>query len=172
MRGQKRRQEIINMLKTSPEPIPGNVLANNLNVSRQIIVQDIALLKAAGNNIFSTSRGYFLVNMVLKRRVFKVYHNNEQIMDELYTIVDAGGRVLDVFINHKVYGELRAELFLDSRKNVDDFVANLIGGKISPLKQLTNDYHFHTVEADSDTILDLIEQKLKEKNYLVEALPT
>lgn len=168
MNGEKRRQEIINMLKGSTEPVSGTVLAKNFNVSRQVIVSDIALLKAANYDILSTYRGYILNHAGHKQRIFKVLHNTQQIADELYTIVNAGGRVIDVFINHKIYGELRAMLSIFSISDVDDFVDNLAKDKVSPLKQLTNDYHYHTVEADTEQILDIVEQELRNKKYLVE----
>lgn len=169
MRGEKRRKEIIKLLKNNVEPMSGNALAKYFNVSRQVIVQDIALLKVADYNILSTYRGYMLHDdTIQKQRIFKVRHNTEQIKDELCTIVDAGGRVVDVIIYHNIYGELRAELPVVSRSDIEDFVSQLVNEKISPLKELTNDYHYHTVEADSEEILDCVEQGLKRKNYLVE----
>lgn len=168
MKREKRLKDIINRLRASGEVISGAALADTYHVSRQSIVQDIALLKASKYNIISTNKGYLLMDSPGKQKVFKVYHNTEQIADELNTIIEAGGRVNDVFVIHEIYGEIRAELSLASRKDVDDFVISLIEGRISPLMKLTDEYHFHTVEASTDRILDLIEQKLREKNYLVE----
>jgi uncharacterized protein len=166
LNGEKRRQEIISKLRTCAEPISGTALAAFFHISRQIIVQDIALLKASNHNIIATSKGYILIETPASIRIFKVHHNTEQIEDELYTIVDNGGRVIDVFVRHSIYGEIRAALSLVSRREVDDFVRRLFEGEISPLKQLTNDYHFHTVAADNEAILDVVEQKLREKHYL------
>ncbi|MGI6734384.1 MAG: transcription repressor NadR [Anaerovoracaceae bacterium] len=167
MKGDFRRQKIVKLLAESQEPLSGTALASYFNVSRQVIVQDITLLRAAGNKILSTYRGYVLQKGDALNRVFKVRHDDNEIVDELYTIVDAGGKILDVFVNHEIYGELRAELMLSSRKDVDTFTAQLKAGKISPLKHLTDDYHYHTVAGDSEEILDFIEDQLKKKGYLM-----
>ncbi|MDD4583655.1 MAG: transcription repressor NadR [Eubacteriales bacterium] len=168
MKGERRRQELIRILKRSTNPVSGNTLAEGFNVSRQIIVQDIALLRAADFKILSTNKGYILDQDNSVQRIFKIYHSDEEIRDELYTIVDAGGRVLDVFINHEIYGQLKAELLVYSRSDVDEFVTHLSQNQISPLKQLTNGFHYHTVEADTEKILDRIEADLKNKKYLIE----
>ncbi len=164
---EQRQKKIIHILSTSGDAISGKALADQLNVSRQVIVQDISFLKVSGQPIISTHRGYKLEKQALPQRIFKVRHETGQIADELYTIVDLGGTVVDVFIIHEIYGELRAPLSLNSRKNVDDFVTYLAEGKIMPLKQLTDNYHFHTVTASSEKLLDMIEEKLKKKNYLI-----
>lgn len=167
MKREERLEAIINKLRVCREPISGSVLANTFQVSRQIIVQDIALLKASNINIISTNKGYLLMDPPGKQKIFKVFHSTDQIADELYTIIEAGGRVNDVFVIHEVYGEIRVVLSLGSRRDVDEFVISLAEGKISPLMKLTDEYHFHTVEASSDNVLDVIEQHLREKNYLV-----
>ncbi|HAF59936.1 MAG TPA: transcription repressor NadR [Bacillota bacterium] len=167
MKGDLRRKEIIKLLEESQEPLSGTALASHFKVSRQVIVQDITLLRAAGNKILSTYRGYVLEKEDSPSRIIKVRHDDNQIADELYTIVDAGGKVLDVFVNHEIYGELRVELMLASRKDVDTFTAQLKAGKISPLKHLTDDYHYHTVAGDSEETLDYIEEQLKKKGYLM-----
>ena len=167
MKREKRLEDIMGRLREGREPISGTTLANAYQVSRQIIVQDIAFLKATHCNIISTNKGYILMNPPGKRKIFKVFHNAEQIADELYTIVEAGGQVIDVFIIHKIYGEIKVGLSLASIRDVDEFVVNLAEGKISPLMKLTDEYHFHTIEAPSDNILTIIEENLREKNYLV-----
>ena len=167
MAKEERQKKILHVLNTCKSPVSGKSLAGRFNVSRQVIVQDITCLKASGHPIVSTHRGYLLETRASPQRIFKVRHKTGQIADELYTIVDLGGTVVDVFIIHEIYGELRASLSLSSRKDVDDFVAYLDEGKIKPLKHLTDDYHFHTVTATSETLLNLIEEKLKEKNYLI-----
>ncbi len=168
MNGEQRREEIIALLTVSAEPVSGSELAQSFHVSRQVIVQDIALLKASDYKILSTYKGYILQQTKGFNRIFKVTHSHEEISDELYTIVDAGGRILDVFVNHDIYGELRAKLAIRSRRDVDDFVTQLGLGKISPLMHLTNGTHCHTVEADSIEILDQIKDDLKRKSYLAE----
>lgn len=163
MKGEKRRSEIIAMLSASKDPVSGSELAQKLNVSRQVIVQDIALLKAADYKIFSTYKGYLLDGSGERRRVISAKHDLSQIRDELYAIVDAGGKAIDVFVRHEMYGELRADLSISSRREADEFLKQMDNGKISPLMHLTNGSHFHTIEANSEEILDRIEAALKEK---------
>ena len=168
MKKEKRQQDIIIKLRASEAPVSGTALSEIYHVSRQSIVQDIALLKASNYNIISTNKGYILVEPPAKQKVFKVCHTNEEIADELYTIVEAGGLVKDVFVMHKVYGKIQADLSLASREDVDAFVAGLDERKTNPLMKLTDRYHYHTVEAASDEILEFIGAKLKEKSFLVE----
>ena len=165
MTGEERRNEIIRTIKDSIKPIAGSKLADKYEVSRQVIVQDIALLRAAGYDILSTNRGYYIRKHMV--RIYKVSHTDEEMEDELNTIVDMGGKVIDVYINHKVYGRIRAELNIDSRRQVEEFLETIYSGKSSPLKNITSNYHYHTIEADSEKTFELIEKALKEKNYLV-----
>ena len=170
MTGLQRREEIVKMLKNGREPITGKLLSETFSVSRQIIVQDITMIKSSGTNIISTNKGYLIPVMEMTTRVFKVHHLDEEIEDELFTIVDHGGKILDVFIRHKVYGELRAPMNISSRLDVLGFVENIKSGKSTPLKNVTANYHYHTVAAPSEQVLDLIEMELKKKNYLAEFL--
>jgi transcriptional regulator of NAD metabolism len=164
---EKRNEEIIKRLKASSEPIPGSLLASSFKVSRQIIVSDISDLKKRGYEIISTNRGYLLQEKKRPQRVFKVRHQSDEIADELLTIVAAGGKILDVFVVHEMYGMIRADLNIDSENDVADFVEDLKKDQISPLMKLTDAFHYHTIEADDEMILSIIEKRLKEKNYLV-----
>lgn len=170
MEGKKRRAELIALLQQADAPISGTDLAKQLGVSRQVIVQDIALLRAVDKNILSTNKGYVLNVPELEsdrvKRSFAVTHNKEQIQDELYTIVDYGGKVLDVVVEHDIYGQIMVDLILCNRLDVDEFVERIENSKSRPLKVLTDGEHWHTVEADSEKVLDKIEEKLKEKGYL------
>jgi len=170
MTGEERRARIIETLKNSDEPVSGAELAKRFGVSRQVIVQDIALLRAVNRNIISTTRGYMLYYQKDEKvnRCFLVRHTDDEIEDELCTIVDNGGKVLDVIVIHDIYGEISAGLVIKSRKDVYDFVEKLRNNRTVPLKYLTDGVHLHTVEADSEAILDTIEKKLREKHYLVD----
>lgn len=167
MKKKQRQEEIVKRLRASREPISGGTLSEIFQVSRQSIVQDIALLKASDYKIISTNKGYILMDPPPREKVFKVYHKVEKIEDELYTIVDAGGFVKDVFIIHDIYGKIQVDLFLANRTDVDDFVASLEKKQASPLMKLTDKYHYHTIEALSDSILELVGRRLKEKGYLI-----
>lgn len=159
-----RQNEIIKTLQARTGPISGEALGEIFGVSRQIIVKDIGVLKALGINIISSNRGYKLDNSKGFTRVIESRHTDEDIKDELNTIVDNGGVIVDVFISHPVYGLIRKDLDIRSRNGVSLFVKNMQA--TSPLKNLTKDVHYHTIRASSMEDLDLIEDKLRTKGYL------
>ena len=166
MKVTERRKAIVNLLSASKTPISGGELSKQFNVSRQIIVQDITVLKGLGYEIFSTHHGYVLQKSPLVERVFKLKHTTEQTEDELNSIVDLGGTVVDVFVWHKVYGRISATLNIFSRLQVKQFLEGVRTGKSTELMNITGGYHYHTVRADSEEVLNKIENYLKEKNYL------
>lgn len=166
MTAMSRRENIIKLLRTTSAPLSGGELAKQCHVSRQIIVQDISWLRASGYEILSTTKGYLLHTPPVCTRLFYVQHTDEQIEDELTTIVDLGGTVLDVSVKHDVYGELKAPLYVSSRLQIAEFMESLKTRKAPPLKNLTGGKHRHTVEADSEHTLDLIQQALAQKGYL------
>lgn len=168
MTGAERREGIINKICCSKNPVSGTALAELYQVSRQVIVQDIALIRAAGYDIISTNRGYLLNTPVGVSRIFKLSHTDEQLEDEMCSIVDLGGKIVNVMVNHRVYGHLEAELNISSRRNVADFMKDIRSGKSSPLKNITSNYHYHKIEADTEETLCLIGEMLERKGYLVE----
>ena len=167
MTGSDRRKQIVDQIRNSTTPVAGKVLAAAYDVSRQVIVQDMALIRAKGHEIIPTNRGYLLCAPLRVSRTVKVFHSNEEIEEELYSIVDLGGIAEDVFVHHKVYGTLRADLHIASRRDVQRFTEDIKNGKSSPLKEVTSGYHYHTISADSEETLDLIEKELKEKGFLL-----
>jgi len=167
---QKRRQEIIKIMQNSLKPIKGGELAEILGVSRQVIVQDIALLRAQGEPIVATPQGYFLIKDAGTRRVTRVFacqHGYWDTEKELKIIVSKGGKVLDVIVEHPLYGELKGNLMLESIDDVEHFINNLNNSGAELLSALTKGVHLHTVEAFSYAILDKIEQELKQAELLV-----
>ena len=174
MNAEKRRENILKLLAESDSPLSGTDLAKCLAVSRQVIVQDIALLRAVNKNILSTNKGYLLFHeeekMKGRKRSVKVRHTQQQILDELCTIVDLGGEVLDVMVNHRIYGKVSAPLNIRSRRDVEAFVENIRTGRSTPLLNVTSGYHFHHVAADQEEILDEIEAALREKGFLADFL--
>ena len=166
MAGEKRRQEILRYIEESEKPVSGQKLAEIFHVSRQVIVQDIALLRAGDKDIISTNRGYICREKKRAVRIFRVFHSDERIEEELNLIVDWGGKVEDVFVDHEVYGELRAPLNISSRMQVRKFLEEIRSGKSRPLKNITSGYHCHTVWADSEEVLDRIQESLKEAGIL------
>lgn len=190
MTGEERRNELLNTISESAAPISGAALAKKYQVSRQVIVQDMAILRAAHHEIYATPKGYVILQSKMDNtaveeqilqnshktaderpkvcREYRVVHTDEQIEDELNTIVDMGGRVVDVVVRHEVYGTIRGDLPIHCRRHVQDFIEEIQSGKSRPLKNLTSGgIHYHNVEADSEETLDLIEQELIRKGYLI-----
>jgi len=111
MTGTDRREKLLHLLRESDTPLSGAWLGKQTGVSRQVVVQDIALLRTKGYPIVSTARGYMLNEPKHATRLLKVYHTNEQVEEELNTIVDLGGAVLNVMVNHRVYGRMGRRLW-------------------------------------------------------------
>ena len=162
-----RGKAIISYLLAAKEPVSGAELSQQFNISRQIIVQDIAILKGSGCDILSTSQGYILQKSPFSERVFKVRHTAEETEDELSCVVSLGGTIVDVFVQHRVYGKIGAELNIASSEQVREFLDNIRTGKSTELMNVTGGYHYHTIRADSEQILDKIGAALRERNYIV-----
>ena len=174
MEGTKRREEIISILEANADsglPVFGTELAKRLGVSRQVVVQDIALLRAVNKNIMSTNKGYVLFReqqaQKYCKRFFKVKHGSDGMQPELYAIVDCGGRLLDVEVDHPIYGQIIVDLIIHNRQDVDNFVREVKVFGTKPLSVLTEDVHYHTVEAEQEEILDRIEENLARLGFLV-----
>ena len=168
MNAEERRMKILQLLRERETPLSGSALAKQLGVSRQIVVQDMALLRAgSGVEILSTFQGYVLLKKQEPcTRVFKVRHGAERTQEELREIVDLGGRVEDVFVYHSVYGVVRGQLHITSRKDIRDFMERLSASRSAPLMLITDEYHYHTVTADKEEILEQIGSRLQELGFL------
>ena len=171
MSGEERRGKIIQALKNSDKAVSATTLAKEFDVSRQVIVQDVALLRAKRKQIFSPNRGYLIQEDEDTTRVFKVQHEDDEVEKELTTIVDLGGTVEDVFVYHKVYGVLRAEMNIKSRMDIRNYMEEIRSGKSSLLKNVTSGYHYHLVEAASQERLDLIGEQLEKAGFLAPLQP-
>ena len=171
--GEERRNLILTWLQNRKEPITGAELAAQTNVSRQIIVQDISLLKARNEPIIATSQGYIYIpsqtTKQLHQRVIASSHSADNAFDELCLIVDHGVIVKDVIIEHQVYGDLTASIMVSNRKEVELFVEKINATNASYLSQLTGGIHLHTLEADSIAKLDAACKSLEKAGYLVES---
>ena len=172
MTGNQRRNEILQMLREQGAPLSGTALAKAFGVSRQVIVQDIALIRAENHAIVSTNKGY-LYRMAdtedpQPKRVFYLRHTKEQVLDELMTVLELGGRILDVAVEHELYGQIRVDLMIENMKDAQEFTDRLATCRDNPLKVLTGDCHYHTIAAPSEKLLDLIEGELRKKGYLLD----
>lgn len=171
MRANERRIEILNILKEASSPVSASALANKLSVSRQVIVGDIALHRAAGIKIAATPRGYIIENDSTEDFAFTgliaTKHTPEQTRDELYTMVDYGGYVINVIIEHAIYGQIVGPLDIGSRHDADLFVESLNSNNdTKPLSTLTGGVHFHKVGCRSEENFQLIKAALDNKGYL------
>lgn len=171
MTGTERRKKILSLIRESATPLSGGALGTATGVSRQVVVQDIALLRREGHDILATARGYILDTPAKSVRLFKVCHDETRTEEELTTIVDLGGCVVDVLVNHRVYGKVSAPLNIKNRRDVNAFLKDLKLGKSAPLLNITSGYHFHHISAEQPEILDEIEEALREKDFLTEVFP-
>jgi len=147
---EERRRQLVRLLQQADQPRTGAELAARFGVSRQVIVQDMAVLRAAGSPVVATPRGYLLLPVgqpEMIRDVLAVCHPPEQTCEELMLLVQSGCRVLDVVVEHPVYGELRGELQLSTPADVEDFLQKVESEGARLLSSLTDGFHLHTVEA-------------------------
>jgi len=170
--GEERRSLLLDKLIKADQPITGGELAAFANVSRQVIVQDISLLKAKNHPIIATSQGYVYLeknqqNQQMEERIVAVKHSPSQTKDELTIIVDHGVFIKDVIVEHPVYGDLTASIRVGNRKEVEEFMKKINQNKASYLSQLTEGLHLHTLQADSIEKLDRACQELDRAGYLV-----
>lgn len=190
-KSEARRASLLDALQSADAPVSGGQLANTLNVSRQIIVQDIALLREAGANIVATTKGYVLADAAQTMaqtmaqnaaeqpaaaldepaRTFKLHHEVEQTREELQTIIALGGRVHNVSISHRAYGRITAPLEIADQADIERFINDIESGKSSPLSTATSGYHYHLVSAPSDEALEAIGRALADKGFLAPLLP-
>lgn len=193
-KAEARRASLLDALRSADAPVSGGQLANTLNVSRQIIVQDIALLREAGANIVATTKGYVLADAaqtaaqnatqtmaqnaeqpaaVLDEpaRTFKLHREVEQTREELQTIIALGGRVHNVSISHRAYGRITAPLEIADQADIERFINDIESGKSSPLSTATSGYHYHLVSAPSNEALEAIGRALADKGFLAPLLP-
>ncbi|MFA0888485.1 MAG: transcription repressor NadR [Synergistales bacterium] len=167
MERNERLGRIAELLQAATEPLSGTGLAERFGVSRQAIVQDIARLRDSGCAIRATAAGYSLDRLGCGvRRLIAVRHRAEDVREELLAIVGQGGRVIDVIVDHPIYGELRGNIDAATPEEVHRFVNLLESTGRGTLSSLSGGFHLHTIEADSEEILDRVESVLGEKGFL------
>ena len=169
LKSSERRDRIRDLLEHSDQPVSASAIAEKFHVSRQIIVGDIALLRAADVQIFATPRGYMMKPEEKpsgKDYMIACRHRQDQIAQELYAVVDNGGQVLDVIVEHAVYGQISGQLQLSSRYDVDCFVRKLEEGNSAPLSQLTEGIHLHTIRCPDDSCFQRILAQLRQSGIL------
>jgi len=167
----ERRRRILEQIASARDPVTGTDLAHQFKVSRQVIVQDMAILRAAGAEVTATPRGYSMAptrtTKAIYREVLAVQHGRDMIEAELTALVDLGIRMIDVIVEHQVYGELRGLLMIESRADISAFLSRLEGAE--PLSALTRGVHLHTVESSRPGAIDEGRTALWELGILLSA---
>lgn len=169
--GDERRNFILRRLQASLEPITGSELAAIANVSRQVIVGDITLLKARNEPIIATSQGYLYMHASRPtgaERIIACSHDPNRTEEELLLLVDHGVTVKDVKIEHPVYGDLTASIMVSNRYEVKQFIEKIRSTNASYLSELTGGIHLHTISAPTEKVLDEAEQTLRKANFLID----
>ena len=170
MDAKERRSAILQLLRSRTQPVTGSELARRMGVSRQVIVQDIALLRTGGAAVFATPEGYVMPSVTPQsvRSVIAACHTDaEQMRRELEIVVDRGGTVVDVSIEHPVYGEISVPLMLRSRMGVDAFMQSFEKGETAPISGLTGGVHLHTLEAPGEDEMKAITDALRREGLLI-----
>ncbi|MDR3225743.1 MAG: transcription repressor NadR [Clostridiales Family XIII bacterium] len=169
MDGGTRREKILDAINAGDAPVSASALARCLGVSRQVIVSDVAILRANGYSIIATSRGYMTERQNAGRYVGRiaVKHAAAKTRDELSAIVRAGGIVIDVTVTHPVYGDLTGSLNIATLADVDDFVSHIKGQKGKLLSDLTGGIHMHTISCSGRKSFDMVISELSRMGILI-----
>jgi len=167
---EERRAHIVAILREGHGPTTGAELSTALGVSRQAIVNDIAILRASGEPIHGSPRGYFLGAAPGDgtTAALACVHDREASRDELEILVDRGITVLNVVVEHELYGEVQASMMVASRADVDRYMDALTSSDSKPLSSLTSGVHVHHVRAPSPDALEAAKRELAERGYLLE----
>jgi uncharacterized protein len=164
-----RRREIVAWLRDHGGPVPGGELANHFGVSRQCLVQDVAILRASGEEILATPTGYCLPaeSNPAHRAILACKHTPERTEEELQILLDHGVKILDVMVEHPLYGELRGALMLESRADLQKFLAHVRASHAALLSSLTGGVHLHTVEASRPAMISQAKARLRARGFLL-----
>ena len=159
-----RREAIVELLLKEKAPVKGVELATKFDVTRQIIVKDIAILRAKGNNIIATPDGYMFNddNGSRVRAIIAVNHNKDEMIKELEIVIKYGGIIEDVIVEHPIYGEIKGLLMIKNLNDLNRFKNTFELSDSAPLSSLTNGVHLHTVSVDTKENIELIKKELKE----------
>ena len=166
-----RRDNILKLLLESSEPLKGSAIAQKYSVTRQIIVKDIAILRANGKNIIATPDGYIINKNENKVKVIiAVIHTEEEMFDEMNIVIKYGGIIEDVIVEHPLYGEITAMLMIKNYNELNKFVQKYQEQRAKLLSALTNGVHLHTISAEREGDINLIISELKKYNFIVSDL--
>jgi transcriptional regulator of NAD metabolism len=165
----KRRRQMIEWMRSHLVPVQGSEIAAHFRVSRQCVVQDVAILRAGGTDILATPQGYRWPENAAHsvRAILACRHTPERTEEELQILVDHGVHILDVMVEHPLYGELRGPLMIQSRADLQDFIVKVKYTKAMLLLSLTGGIHLHTVEAPREEMISRARAKLRARGFLL-----
>lgn len=171
MKSIDRRDNMLKLLLESTEPIKGSHIAKEYSVTRQIIVKDIAILRAEGKNIIATPDGYIINKNENKvKAIIAVTHSEEEMFDEMSIVIKYGGIIEDVVVEHPLYGEIKGMLMIKNYNELNKFIQKYKEQRAKLLSVLTNGVHLHTIAAENQENIDAIILELKELNFIVSDL--
>ncbi|KRM54942.1 transcription repressor NadR [Lacticaseibacillus sharpeae] len=163
-----RQTQIKAQLMAADTPVSATTLAKKYNVSRQTIVGDVALMRALGEKIIATPRGYEYERPSKNEALLVCKHLPVDAADEMRRIVHNGGVIKDVIVDHPLYGQLRGTLLVRTDADINMFTAKMKLNKGRMLSELTGGVHMHTVAYDQQEDLTAIKAALRDAGYLVE----
>ncbi|WP_078552648.1 transcription repressor NadR [Bacillus alkalicellulosilyticus] len=169
--GEERRKLLLHWLLETTEPITGNDFADRTNVSRQVIVQDISILKAKNHPIIATAQGYMYLKKDTRyiQKVIACQHSPAETEAELTILVDHGVTIKDVMVEHPVYGDITGSLMIANRRDIKSFIEKITSTGATLLSELTDGVHLHTIEGSSEEQLTEAIQALRNAGYLLKA---
>ena len=174
MNTEERREKILERLQQAEKPLTGTALSKEFAVSRQIIVGDISILRALGTHVYATPRGYIMPAESREKQgviaTLACRHSLSDMLKELCIIVDNGGFVRDVIVEHPLYGEIRADLMLGARHDVEAFGERMAQCQAKPLCMVTDGVHLHTVEAPDEQAMERMRAELRSEGILCESV--
>lgn len=169
MKANQRRQEILHILQSQTQPIVAKRLATEFGVSRQLIVGDIALLRAEGHQIKATANGYIYGSPTQQFHHYIVCNHPPELTEkELLLIVGLGGEIIDVSVEHPIYGTLTGQLGISSARDVAQYIERLRKEQTTLLSSLTAGIHIHQIACKDESAFQHIIAALRSANILYE----
>ncbi|MBU3134372.1 transcription repressor NadR [Clostridium gasigenes] len=166
MKSIDRRESIVKLLRKNNKAIKGIDLANRFGVTRQIIVKDIAILRAKGSNIIATPEGYiYNIDINRVKSIIAVNHSIDNMIEELQVVVKYGGIIENVIVEHPLYGEIIGNMMIKNLNDLNKFEESFKNIDAKPLSELTNGIHLHTISADTEEDIEDIKKELEEKGF-------
>lgn len=162
----QRRETIISMLKNKDTPVSATSLAKELGVTRQVIVGDVALLRASGHEIVATPRGYVVEKKETFTYVIACEHGPHRLLEELMTIIQCGCGVVNVIVEHPVYGQITGNLHIFTQGEAEDFLRQLEESDCKPLSEITQYIHLHTLHCPSEEHFQNVVSALRDNGFL------